>query len=828
VELWEVLGYDRVAAEIIYALGDSSDIDLIEGPPGVGKSWLAKGVGALWESAGGSTVLVEGDEGKRDVALYPYRSAMFQLPSWAASLVPVVAALAKAGESLVGTEGRVTEAVERLAAAIAVRKRGATILLDDAEHDVLNDLERLASKRPLLIIADNLHWWDARSLDLLRRMRDERMWESYPFLAEMRVLAVQTLSRYQAPSNPQERDALLRPLGTRRFTLTAVPADGFDLVLAALGDMPPPGIAIANAVHTLSNGHLALARKCAERIKAGEAESLLSAADSDELVDRLLSERVRNLGPLGQPAIELLQIASILGLAFDRDEVICASDTEARTTAHLLRFCREEKILEISDENWTFVHDRFRRYFRDLEPGDRVGIYERWAECLRQLRPSQYDMRCTNALDAERPDQAGALGVLAAMSRVRDGRPWEELPDRIVDAIEDAGLTEGLEQMVTAHRDLNAYRFQGCLDALDSLPHDLPKPIRAEADYLRAMCLMSTRGESDRAVGRTVLEAWRGYELNEPEQGGRLMLLLLYGYFHLLDKDPAWKLDGELRRFLNERLHLDLAARDSLHTLERMAGGLYESDTALRKARAAATYFRPADGQSVVRRPIEYYRCLVNLGANLIGNGNYEEAATVHLETMALVDSYDEGVFPRTDYPLMNGLLAEYRLGVIDAKEAARRQRRIVDAHQLDGDPFYVENALAVYLVLSGDTAAALEIYARLENDLFSSRRRPEPSMVYLIKANRCATRYLAGEVTEARVEWRSLASIAADSAYTDRAVVLRRHELLGELIEAEEVLSAHAFDEYLVSHRPDEMGPLWETSGHGFMLPAIEFWREN
>jgi hypothetical protein len=743
-------------------------------------------------------------------------------------LIPALVTFAKTGEMLVGTGGLITTAVEALAKARARAKRTPSILLGDAEQDVLADLERFSRKGPLLLIADNLHWWDFRSLELLRSLRGERMCQSLPFLTEMRVLAVQTTERYQEVANPRARDSLLAPMTTRYFPLQPIPREGFEKVLASLGEMAEPSPEVADVVYDLSGGHLALAKQCAERIKADEAEALLSSANSEEFVWRLLSKRISTLGPLGAQAVHLLQVAAVLGLAFDRSEVMCASQAEEAETARLLRFCRDEKMLELTDERWVFVHDRYRRYFLGLDSGDQIGIHERWSDCLRLLRPSQYDLRCITALDAERAREAASFGIMAALQAERDGRPWKELPERIIGAIGDCDQIQTLELLTAAFDHLQQYRFGPCQDSLDLLPHDLPQCIRAEGDYLRAMCLMSTRGESDRAQGRAILASWQGYEETEPELGMRLMLLLLYGQFHLLDKDPAWELDARIRKILNDRISLDLAARDALHVLERCAGGLYASEVALRKNRVAAAYFGPEDGSTIVRRPVEYYRCLVNLGASLIGNGCFEQATDVYRDVGQLVDSYAKGVFPRIDYPLMNRLIAEYRMGIVSAEEAAHRQRQIAVDFKVEGDPFYVDNALAVYLALAGEHKEALEIFDRLDAELTRSRTMPEPSMVYLIRANRCAVRYVAGAVAAAYAEWDTLATVACESAYTDRDVVLRRHELLAKVFEQREQLSAREFDEYLVKHNPEELGPLWETSGLGFMMPAIEFWREN
>ena len=827
-EVWEVLGYEGAASEIAVALGESKDIEVIEGPPGCGKSWLAKGVGGLWEMAGGSTVLAEGDRRRSDVALYALGSAMRGLPD-KFPLLSLLGKLAQAGEAaLLGTGGAVTEAVELMVETRGKRRKGRAILLDDAEQDIVAKLDSLSKKGPLLVIADNLHWWDARSIDLLGSLRDPRMAEAFPFLGEMRLLAVQTGERHQAAANPAARDALLAPLETRHIDLEKVPQEKFGGVLAALGAEAPPAEDVVRAIYELSGGHLALARQCARRIAAGEAEIFLSIGDKEEFVRSLLSERLQNLGDTGRLAVALLEVAAILGLTFDRREVMCASTLEEPETARLLRFCRDESILEPADDGWNFAHEHYQRYFLNLGGSDRAGIHERWGDCLCFLRPGDYELRCINALDGDSPKEAATFGVLAALQAERESRPWGELPQKILDAIEACSMTGVLERLVAAHRRLNEYRFDACLETLDAVPEPLPQQLRVERDYLKAMCLMSTRSESDRAEARSTLRAWDGYEREEPEIGIRLMLLLLYGMFHLLDKEQAWDLDSLIRKRLNERVSFDPAALDALHTLERCAGGLYETDVALRKNRRAAAYFGPGEGRSTIRRPVEYYRSLVNLGASLINNGDFEKARDVYREVDELIDSYPAGAFPRIDYPRMNRILAEHRVEAIEPAEAARRQRQVVETLRVESDPFYVENALAVYLCLDGRHEESLEIFDRLDDLLFVGRSQPEPSMIYLIKANRCAARFVAGKVAEAQEEWPKLVEAADRNAYTDRAAVLRRHGLLAELIAQGRPLTAREFDRYLLDGQAPALGPLWKASGRGFEIPAIEFWREN
>jgi hypothetical protein len=827
-DLWKVLGYDEIAGDIAHALDASAGIKVLEGPPGVGKSWLARGIGALWEHGGGSTVVAQGDSTMSDIDLYPFGFAMAGLPSGWARVAPAAEGVAKVAETLLGTAGIITTIIQGLAATRQGLRHRRTIFLGEREQEVLYDLERLSRKKPILLSADNLHWWDRASLNLLRMLYDPRMYAALPFLIGARVLAVQTPPPYQQVANPDAHEALLSTEGTTRLELRRIPREGFADVLVALGATPRPSSQVTDAVYSLSGGHLALARRASVRLAAGEAQEFLAAAHTDAFVRMLLSDRIRSLGDLGKKAVDLLQVAAALGLTFRRDELVCASDGGDTETSRLLRLCRDEELLELSDGIGRFVHDLYRGYFLEAGDLDSVGIHERLSDCLRVLRPAEYDLRCLNAIAAERAIEAGTFGVLMALQRQREGRPSNELPQEIVEIVRAGGMRTLVDRFASALTDLKSYRFGECLAGLDRLPRDMTKPLQAEADYLRAMCLMSTRSEVDRGEGRALLATWSGYEDEEPELGCRLARLRLYGLAMMVDKQPARELEGRIRQLLIERVSFDVSARDELYAMDRCAGSLYWPDISLVRNREAAAHFGPVEDEAVIRRPVEYYRCLVNLGSSLISNARYDEARHVYDDVERLVAAYPDGVFPRPDYPRMNLLLAQYRAGEVDAPSAVDRQRAIATSLKSESDPFYVDNALAVYLALAGSATDAVDIFDGLEATLVGDRRDPEPSMVYLIGANRCGARFLSGDVPAAQAEWDALTGVVNRIAYPIQPILLRRHELLAEVFATAGAMSPRDFDEYLVVHSPDEFGPLWNNFGRGFRMPEVEFWREN
>jgi hypothetical protein len=817
-----ILGYDEIAAEIARTLQEGTDISVIQGPPGVGKSWLANGLGALWEEGGGRTIVAQGDRLQSDAAYYALNLALAALGRRWATVGKDLAQLTTAAEQLAGTAGVVTGTARALSHLRPARQRARKLYLSEVEQGILFELERLTRKRPLLIIADNLHWWDSKSLEFLGQLREPRMSDAFPFLVELRVVATQTVEPYQQTAHPAFRDALLSRGATRYHNLPRVPRAVFPAVLVALGAPQETSSATADLVYEFTGGHLALAARCASRLHEDGGADILSSATGDEFVARLLTDRINSLGSVGTSALAILQIAAVLGLRFRRTEVVCAFRGDPAEAARLLRTCRDEDILDLSEDMGQFAHDLFRQHFLNAGTLETAGIHETVSECLRLLRPGDYELRCAHAQRAEHDRAAGAFAVQAALVLQREGRSWRTLPPFALHAIEDSDMTSTVEMFGRALTQLHLSDFSGCNATLDRLPRTLPRRLIAEGDFLRATCLADTRSTVDREAAVALLEQWAGYETEEAELGIRLMHARLFALSLLVDKVPGRALEGQIRQALMQRGDFDQAAHDAMYTLDRCAASLHEPETALIRIREATEYFGPSSGHTVLRRPGEYFRCLVNLGAELLTNAHYDEARDVHARLKSLVAEYAPGAFPRLDWAWTNSVLADYRAGAIDVAEAVRRQYEVVAEYRVPADPFYVENALAVYLVLAGAGVNAMGVFDRLLEQL-EGVQRPEASTLYLISANRCATRYTMGDHAAAHAEWVGLADLVAQIPYTTRKYHIARHELLQEVMRQRRATSPIEFDECLLGL--SRFGRLWDQFGRGFRLPEVEWW---
>ena len=826
--LWQILGYDEVASGIADDISQSGRPSLLEGPPGVGKSWLAKGIGALWQQGGGSTVVAEGDWALSDCDLFPFGLALSDLPSGWDSYTPVVSSIARIAEAILGTRGRITDTIEGIVSAERGSRTNSPILFEEPEQEILHRLERLGRGEPILLIADNLHWWDDKSLRLLAILLDSRLEVPFPFLRGFRVLCVQTTEPYQQVANPSRHAKTVSAVVNRR-ELGRIQPEVFAEVLTAVGLTRTIGPKAVDAIHAFTGGHLALARKAAAHINRRGPDSLLNAAHASEFVMHLVDKRVSKLGELGVDAVGLLQVAALLGLVFRREELLCASPLDTGETIELLQYINDEDVLQTTGEVCRFVHDYFREHYFRAGESVHGRHHRKLADCLRILRPADYSARALNALGAGLDANGRALTVQASLAEVRAGRDWRAMPDRLVELASTDDTAEAIGALVRAYELLGGYRHEECLAQLERVPHGLGKAVQAETDYARSMCLLATRNEADRERARQLLSGWEGLASEEPELGARMLRLLVYGLSHLGDKNPGRELEANLQRMLSERSGYDESALDELHVLDRCSGSLHLPDVSLIRYRRAVKFFAPPAGQSLPRRPVEYYRCLSNLTAKLISNGLYEEAAEFADLLDDLVARYGEISFPRPDFARMNTNLARYRAGLLSAEAAATVQEELSDRLRSASDPYYASNALVVFRVLSGNSHGASDQLAALHEMLLRTRAEPEPSMSYLLQANGVAIDYVTGaDPGRCLKRWNALEPVLAAIPYMIKQMLQRRHELLGQLMASGRPVSPVEFDEHPPRVAPDEYGPMWDNFGRGFRLPEVEFWRDN
>lgn len=683
-QLWSLLGYDDVAAAVLehFEAGLDRRMAILEGPPGSGKSTLGLGIAASWRDGGGSTAVLEGDDLSEGRELFPFQRGLSSLDRKWEAIGSVAEIAPKLIDLLAGTAGAATlafEGAKRLSAGLLGNK---SLFLSREEKAIVADLERLAKRKPLLLIADNIHWWDIASLQLLLQLLSDDAREAYPFLKSLRVIGIHADRDIQPAIHAGYLNRMIARLEAKTWSLPAIERNEFQDVLKALAqsngkDLDETALArraneLAEFLFMISNGHLALAWQAAEHlIQSPEQASLLSEIDDAAFIDDVFKKRLITYGAMGEQGLHLLELASLIGLTFRHDELSCLAGEERDTLLPALELISSTDIISVQDDQGRFEHDYFRRYFRS-RLADRASAHHiKLADCLRQFRPGDYLIRYRSMVLGGRHRAALELLLLHVIQNVRRGLTWERgLSDEEKRDVEDSELGRFFSGWTTAWESLTQYDFTACLAALDKLPLDIPKSLQAESDFVRISALLATRNESDRYAAYDLSKEWISYWEDEAEIGVRFALSRLYAQTHLEDKSTCQKTERQIIRFLSARIAHDPSARDQIYRLQRCAGSLYLPEIAIDRVAEAATYFAPREGMSLSPDPLEYYRCLVNLGAQQIAGARYEDADNSHNRLYDVIDAYGADFFPRPEYAQNNRILAKYRLGQISAVQA--------------------------------------------------------------------------------------------------------------------------------------------------------------
>lgn len=842
-QLWSLLGYDKVAAEVLNYFKDGLDrrLAVIEGQAGAGKSTLGLGIAASWRDGGGAVAVLEGDDLNEGRELYPFQRGLSSLDNKWTAIGSVVGVAPKLIDLLAGTSGAITIAVEG-ARRLHVGLRGKkSLFLSRDEKAIVADLERMAKRKPLLLIADNIHWWDIASLQLLLQLLSEDAREAYPFLKLLRVVAVQTDRASQPAIHSDYLDRMINRMEAKTWILRSIMKDEFPAVLTALANsnsqkineitVQERTIEISDFLFMLSNGHLALARKAAEYLVHSPVQaSILSEIDGADFINNIFEQRLTSYGAIGKKGLELLEMASLLGLSFRHDELSCLSGSDRDTLITTLQLISQTDIISVRSDQAHFEHDYFRRYFRSRLK-DRASVHHlKLADCLRQFRPNDYLSRHRAMVLGGRHRAALEFLLLHAIQNVRRGEEWEKgLSHEEKRDLEDGEFGRYFSGWIAAWQCLTQYDFEACLAALNALPLDVPKNLQAEADFIQISALLATRKETDRRVAYELSKEWDAYWNEEADIGVRIALRRLYAQTHLEDKATSQKTERQIIRFLSARLDCDPLARDQIYRIQRSAGSLYLPEVAIGRVAAAVDHFAPKGGMSLSADPLEYYRCLVNYGAQQICGAKYRDAQETHKRLEALIDDYGDGFFPRTEYAWNNIVLSKYRLGLITADEALKTISWILDALPSNLDPFYLLNSKAVYATLAGDYDTASMCFGILNRKIDEPELETlEPNMVYLIRSNYAGFLHVNGRSSEGLELWQSLGSLVEKIPYTPVAYFKTKHELMLSAFNNVRPANGAAWDTHLTANGQREVGPCWDNYGRGFRMPEIEFWRDS
>ena len=413
----------RLAAELDAAWDGRGRIVALVGDAGIGKSRLAIELAGLAERRGGRVIIGHCFETEQGLPFAPWVDAL------RAARVARDAALLDALEPV--WRGALARLLPELRAEFSPAGPGETLTLFDA---VVQLLDRVSARQPVLLVLEDIHWADEMSLRLIGFLGRR--------IGASRTLLVTTVRSEETANASLRRflgDDLARERLLLRLTLSPLSRAETDTLVHVLRAEAPDST-LEDEVWRVSEGNPFMAVETVRALADGApGERRELAAGVRQLVagrlDRL-SERDRRLA----------SVAATIGRQFDFALLARASGLSEGDAAEGVEELVRWRILHQVREGFAFTHDRIREVAYDelLRPR-RALLHRRIAEALEEMAG------------------ANAEGhALAIGTHYREGEVW----DKAVTFLQKAGFEAAAR---TSTRDAVAC-YDGALSALGHLP----------------------------------------------------------------------------------------------------------------------------------------------------------------------------------------------------------------------------------------------------------------------------------------------------------------------------------------------------------------------
>jgi hypothetical protein len=826
--LTEFLGQSETAAEIWAELQDP-DVSVLRltGPSGSGKSYIARLVASRWREAGGSCVVAVGDDDSTWRELYPLLTGLsFAHHDWADLAVIGARSAVRLAEAATGVPPVGTSIFDLLNAKFRQRITRALQPYSNGERAVILDLNHLCKSRDVLLVADNAHWWDIDSLQLLRSLLSGGLRKALPSLASIVVLLVDTADE-QSVVDSENFSALSAMCKGHTHRTERCDRSRFRELLEAFGYKGKLPEDVLQLLFDVTAGHLKLVEQVAAYATENESSSLLASRGEDFLTS-LAHARFASLGSWRPEVTDLLVRAAVLGLSFTERDLECISDKQRADIRTLVEMADKIGFVAPSDDEISFCHDIIRTaILRDQSPQQLRPIYEKLAQCLAILRPGDYSSRARALLATDDRDDAREMIALAAVSQIRGGvdstRVWHRIVSR---ASSDTALHTYLKVIIDGYEAIEAGDFSRAIPGLRTpLVGETPY-MAAERNYLAAICSMELETAAGTLDAQSILKSWLPGLRSEAELRTRFLLLLQQAQVLANMLEEARRTESRIEQLLLERSGYDPHAAIMLQVQNRRAGAVNTPEVARRRIAEAVEFFRRGTGDGT-RDRLELFRALNNQVSIEIRLGDFKEAFVHACEAEQLVAESPDSLH-RLDVFANNLVLAAYRSNVISLDEAITRQRQIIESPEGSGDKLLQRINLAGFLLLAGQDGEGIDRLTDLEEEM----RRSDCDEKYLqfyVYSTRVSAYAFRGDLDEA-LRWHTgRDAFVEELRWPGAPYVRRRHELVTKMLPTFDFRRGRKdSDEMFLQDGRLEIGPAWSYYGRLVPLGTLNFWSDS
>jgi hypothetical protein len=813
--LEDLNGQKTAVASVLEKWGISrKEVVVVVGLPGSGITWVLEQAARAWEELGGAALQARGEVFAAERGLFPWLTLALPGTKRLARLEVLKGTVAHGSEAIPVVGSVASYLVEELLNYRKKRLAREAIVLTEQEQDLLFVIQTIANRKRLLLTLDHLEMWDNESWNLLGLVLSTHLHELYPVLSDVIILV--GVSRVI----PTRLRTLIENLPLTELKLRTLERRDIPSVVSAFG-FPIMAHEDLDLLYDATMGRLDLLHDFALHLQKSSPTDL--PVTRNDLYDNMIERRLQDLKPEMHDLEDVLAVASILGHSFGLDDIRCLTGYAPEILDSILRFALAEHFLNSVGEMTCFQSAALHCHFYRAKFSEHSKYHAKFAECLRAMRPGDYDNRLHHLILAGRNDEALTCYALTALKVRREHLPNPDCK-RIRDIHGWEDVRAYLDKMCSAYDAYDNNSLRTGIDLLEAIEDFLPDALIAERDFLEAQFLLRSHRVVDFQRAVDLLTPWQSLKNQEGEIWSRLAQILMVAQVEINHIEEAHHLEEEVTKHYWSRRKVDPWALYGLNILRRRAECLHQFPVATHRLESALAYFGPQGTTVLPRNPIQYYYTLTNLVGNLLVSGRFNEAHTRALELDSLVHNYPNIPWPALEDAANNFTIAGYLSGNLDIAQTVTLMDRVRNGSTEMGDSILIQNNYAVLLIHAGRHKEAEDLLEHTYTKIIAGDES-DAYHRYFIGSNLAALRALDGNITAAE-HLRQESARGLDRLYPAiRQTLQKRHELLAPAFSEASKLGSADFDKYLITRHPRQLGKHWDFYGRGFLFSDIQFW---
>lgn len=815
-------GQLQAKGKLLSNLDSNGIVTVLYGAHGVGKSAVVSAARKHLEKQGGAKVFsARCTEWSRH---QNYRALEVGLTNAIArSSKPKFGALATNAAKDIPFVGHSTSAALAVLLANSVHKSGAEsrVVLPQKLEELLAILNRETGKGKAVVVFEEAQWLDQETLAMITMAKSERLSQDFPCLQRTKFILSLSHEFLEFPFEQYCADIKVEKGDT--IKVHSLEKAEFDRIWS---DTAPNVILpddVSDKIFSVSNGSINLVRHVATYLAASPGVSQQGVDLAQDLIETAIDFQLGEIGEQGSRLGSLLEKAALIGFDFSIAELVCLSGSKIDDVKSGLAMAEEQKVLQSFGSVFSFTDTLLHSIFERRAGLEGKLNHRKFAECIRAIRPHEYEARGVHALKAGQIDDGAELLALAVLRSYRLGEPINhELDAAIRSSCPD--IVPFYDCLCAAFNSYNRGEFDDAVRTCEQVTICSYERLSAEANLLLARVGATTIGH----LGRSEIEKRLKLALSfiDTEEidllfRARLIEIVYCAYEDRIDE--ARILAGQLSKLLKGRSRFDPQSNFLLQVL-RCNSDMYYADEIARSELSLAAQNLVPDGVSSVTNPTAAYVVLTNVVGNALQCGRIAEAQQRAKIADEVVWAHPGVRFPRLDMLVSNQLVSEWFCRSGDQRNILEQYELLADRYSSSGDIWILKSNLsAMYLSYSMLDKAALV----LENERSKMLDAEEDAyFTYFFRNNLAALQYDRGDVTQAKTTFLSLAHLPSKLPYSVRQFLTLRHEVITHTLESKEDRSA-CWDDLPKEKLEGKLGLTYKFFGRGLLFSDLQFWGE-